>query len=116
MAKKKKLPKRRKPPKIQGTVIQFGGGYILTSAGRVKQFTTEDRTGLIWSNDRAALAEWIKVNEIKASIAEIGSVEGETLAHHMVVSRELGGSGLWVVASDGLTFYPYHMFPTLKDL
>jgi hypothetical protein len=73
-----------------------GQGYILTRKGMVQLYGQNGRLGVIVAMTHAAAKKLKKRWKCSASIAKVGTIPGETLEHHFVANRSLGGTGLWI--------------------
>lgn len=68
---------------------------LFTKSGRVQWRESDGLKGLIVCNDCALARRF--ANEAGVSVAEVGTVEGETLECHIAKSIEMGANGAWCV-------------------
>ena len=74
--------------------------FMFTMNGRVQHWEHGERRGMVLSqtrDDARAVANWFQKNgKGKVSIAEVGTIDGETLEDQLEASREYGANCAFV--------------------
>ena len=86
-----------------------GRGFIFTNRGNVQHYRCKGVDGLLVATTRDAASKLVKrfrQNGIKLSIAEVGTLAGETLWPHWLAAKRTGAEGIYVT-SDGETLDYY---------
>jgi hypothetical protein len=75
--------------------------YMLVQHGMVQWIEHEGMKGMVWANDYDCIKHYADTRTDGAKVAEIGSVQGETIEGQLKASIKLGANGAFRVGKYG---------------